>query len=911
MSQNYSHHGLNALSQNSVRSNLNDFSGSIDQESPLQTQQQLMRPWPGTLGWQNVGNQSYNNGIQGGDDNLHSSNSQLDYVPFDDGGDLYNDEEEEPWLAQEANNSRRHDLKTIPKLSRTTFQSVGQGPVAHASSTSGPQFPNNQSSGSNSQKGNLAANDRAAELRAKLIAQQRASGTPTPSSANKRADFTPQKPLSKPSCQIGSKGTLGHQAPNGSRERQEQDTTVEAVNDKSSEPLQATSSRPTTSDADIEGLIAYGKAVADAQNIPKETTTNAPAMDGLGSARSEELNVGKKERSVKNRRGAPGSNRSSSEASELGEIRESIPMPPPAHPSSKPSSPAMLGEPINKERLASLISSHSKPNGNCVTPETTKKVETTDRKDPMNQSLVLSERPKQTESERPTMTRSNSARASERTQPSHDCDRTHGVFQPSSQKLRTDRQKEHPQSSFLPRDGWPEARHKEQAYRNSFEPSGPGHNHHIGADQDYRSPLEQCHSRDVTAKGIKGVDRRTSDDHRNELIHASSAVDESMTAVAVGRKSAANAQATLNRLGTIDGAPDSESPDQIMPFDPSVFGNQLVHRDVIDWLEMTGYHNVPHRVKRIEIHRKKKALDLQKAELEREEQLELEQHSRSMRASSVYPVMGSEGNLPSSIFSDQTAWVSSASIMPPPPLRSKDDIGIKIKDSANRESQPSSRGVENDLISKQPTNASSNIITTTKRQHPADVEYRRDGHTEKMPRLDLGNKPQDNKSLKSPAIKDESLESRISRNPEPRSAGYRRRSRSPERRRRSLSPILRRASDTGGYYGYQRDLPRPDIRSPATSRHASPSRRNSGTRDPPLYRDGAHPENDYEARTQDEREFHYQRYVPNNSRGRGRGRTHGFANYRGYKPHSGRGGMQGIVNGNGALSLQEGGQSLK
>ena len=604
---------------------------------------------------------------------------------------------------------------------------------------------------------------------------------------------------------------------------------------------------------------------------------------------------------------------SSSGSSELGEIRESSTKPPTAHPSSKPSSPAMLQEPINKERLAVLTSSHSKPNGNCVTSESTKEVETTDRKDSADRSLVSSERPKQTQSGKPTVTRSISSRASETIQPSYDYVRTHGDIRHPSQNRRTEGQKEHSQGSSIHRDEYSGSRHKEQAYRNSFEPSGRLHrNHQIGAEQNPRSPLERGHNEDVKVVGSKGVDRSGLNIQRKDAMDASSAVDQSMTAVAVNRKSTVNAQATLSTVGTIDAAPSIESPDQLMRFDPSEFANQQVHRDVIDWLEMTGYQNVPHRVKRLEIHRKKKALDLQKAELEREELLELEQHSRSMRASSVYPLMSSEGNLPSSIFSPQTARFSSASIMPPPPLPLKDDIGIKIKDSANRETQPSSRGVDSELISKEPTNASSNITTTAKRQHPADADSRRDGHTDKMPRLDTGIKPQDVKSLKSPAIKDESLESRITRNTEPRSAGYRRRSRSPERRRRSLSPILRRASDTGGYYGFQRDLPRTNIRSPTTSRHASPSRRNSGTRDPPLYRDAAHPENDYEARTQDEREFHYQRYVPNNSRGRGRGRTHGFANYRGgYKPYSGRGGMQGTENGNESLNLQEGGQSLK
>ena len=226
-----------------------------------------------------------------------------------------------------------------------------------------------------------------------------------------------------------------------------------------------------------------------------------------------------------------------------------------------------------------------------------------------------------------------------------------------------------------------------------------------------------------------------------------------------------------------------QDPDTVMlsPGLLDVDGNQ----DLNDWLELTKFYDQEFREKRLGLFRKKRALELQQAELEREEQ-ELQGIPFVARAQSTIPATS-----PPKI-SRRPSVVNPK--MPPPPLPLKEannDVGIKIKDSALSASLPSSQ----------------NTTPTLKRHHTEDdTELRRLQPAEKLARLDMNGHTTNEKVLTSPAnvkgtnthVKLESapLENRISREDSDRFTARRRgRSRSPETRRRSVSPYRRRYLD--------------------------------------------------------------------------------------------------------------------
>lgn len=242
---------------------------------------------------------------------------------------------------------------------------------------------------------------------------------------------------------------------------------------------------------------------------------------------------------------------------------------------------------------------------------------------------------------------------------------------------------------------------------------------------------------------------------------------------------------TTNNMGipNDDSGDGDRDPDTAM-LDPnvqSIEGNQ----DISDWLDMTNFHDQEFREKRLGIYRKKRALEMQQAELEREEN-ELQGIPYVPRAQSTLPASSSpKATRRASIVNPK---------MPPPPLPLKEannDVGIKIKDSA--------------LSSGLPTSQST--TPTLKRQHAEDdTKNRRMEPADKFARLDMNGHSANEKALTSTATAKGAttptkaelrpLENRISRDDGDRFAAHQRgRSRSPEFRRRSMSPRRRRYSD--------------------------------------------------------------------------------------------------------------------
>ena len=194
--------------------------------------------------------------------------------------------------------------------------------------------------------------------------------------------------------------------------------------------------------------------------------------------------------------------------------------------------------------------------------------------------------------------------------------------------------------------------------------------------------------------------------------------------------------------------------------------------DISDWLELTEYYDLVHRERRLTWFRKKKALDLQRAELEQEEQLELQERSMLKRAQSVLPTNTSPKVI-------RRASIVHAKMPPPPlPIKEANNVGIKIKDSALSAGLPTSQT---------PT-------PTLKRNHEDDQESRRMQPADKIARTDVNGHAANEKPLTSPAsIQGEGRGDRYV----PRQG----RSRSPALRRRSLSPRRQRHSRSPSPYG--------------------------------------------------------------------------------------------------------------
>ena len=844
--------------------------------------------WSDSSKWQQPAKLNHNyiaqhHEINGNDDHC---TTQQDFVPFDDSGGFYNDEDDEA-LGHETQLSRPNDQI------KSGSQRLVEANVTHGASLELPHLANVEPQCESQQKSSTAANDRAAELRAKLIAQQRTSMTPTLSRPKPKSRVELSQNGIGVFSQAAGKKTQCCQNPINSNY---QANVANGIEDKVSERTPNLTGQGT-SDADIDVLIAHGKAFADAGKL---LNGNDAAMHLTGnqsnSIRNQLLSQEADPPVMIHDTVCQGSNNSigSSGASELGEIKEDTVNASHAHQSPRQSSLVLSTELTNKADLSNSSPSKEVSNAKNATSALPKDFEAKGVKSQSMRISTSSRHTEQTASDNFAQYPANKPVMLQRTPTSQpDSSRNRRDLHHSSRDWPGDKVKILVHDSCLPTDEPHGTSFNARAYRSGIGQEILNCNDRTRTQLDFsRSAAERSQDTEESSTENKGA---------SDAVYKTRSTPATQKApIYLNRPTVTTETTNADELLTI------ESPDSVIGIDPSIFVNQQTYADICDWLKITGYFNVPHRTKRLEIHRKKRALELQRAELEREEQLELEQHSRFVRASSAYPPNSFDPAPSVSIFSPQ-AFRPSISNMPPPPLPPKDDMGIKIKDSANLEAISTLKSGTIDPKSVQPADHRSNTVPVTKRQRTQDIEIRPDGPIDKMRRLDLETQLQDKKKpSRSPTMKDESLESRISRNNEPRSAGYRRRSRSLDRRRRSLSPPQRRASDTGGCNSYVSNVPRVDICSSKTTRHDSPAPRNSDSRDPTLRRDSIVSGSEYEARMHEERGPYYQHQTPHSYRGRGRSRA-GFTSYRnGNKTSNGRGEGQGSSIDSQLSNLQEG-----
>ena len=221
--------------------------------------------------------------------------------------------------------------------------------------------------------------------------------------------------------------------------------------------------------------------------------------------------------------------------------------------------------------------------------------------------------------------------------------------------------------------------------------------------------------------------------------------------------------------------------------------------DIQEWLEMTGYFDKSYREKALVRHRKLVELDKQRAELERESQIDHEERLQISRALSVRPRESIEGAI--ALRASIAPQVPTSTSMPPPPIPTKDvgdDLGIQIKDLAARDTAAVARRNEDDLRASRQAQDSPGILTPSlKRQHSPDTyDSPTNRPLEKIARTNSRDYSFDKKTQSSPAITKATppaLESRIIVDNGMYRRNYQARSRSRSRRR-SLTPPFRHGS---------------------------------------------------------------------------------------------------------------------
>ena len=783
-------------------------------------QQNYSRAWPGAQNWQTQRQESYNYGMpyqaQGLDTgNYFSSHQQQEFVPFEDGEALYQNENGNTHLglAQNMQASNQNSMTSGINMPQDQLHTRLHDLLKHQSQPRPSKFEeqeraSNATGDGISQKPDVSAlNDRAAELRARLLAANRSSTPGTPSNqASKSSDPTKTKTNEANSSQKQMNDSNSTEA---SAAKSAGHTTTQSLGgtkiiDKSPNKAQTLSSERANATTDIDGLFAEARAAVAAE---KPKTGEKSGQDGSTATKlkgnvNDSLSKGTS--SEKGQHGTKAGvhrhslnkSTSSSETSELGEIRSD---------SGKTSSAVQLSEPVNgklvKEgsRPVDEKSKHQTHASNGLEKQPTMRVDG----DSQNRQTHPTSSTKPSASS-PTTSQLRDQSQSSRTDYRRDRYDRPMLTQEPRKELEQDRRRDldlkERNTDSRRSSGFRTYGHESERGRSDYqvdmEPRRP---------QNVRYDVEE--SARAAAEYKKELEDRRRQASRPTFDRAESSRDQYKKEVdAVGPRTPKARVIEVSQHGTNNNSSNrhiNTRSGEIWTKSSSgeAQDQNIGEDDVRDWLEMTGFADPAYRKNALARFRKIRALDIQRAELEREAQLEIEGRSYIARAPSALPresveASGSHTNISPKIIR------TSIQSMPPPPLPSKDvadDIGIKIKDSANREGPSNLRTVEDDPRSSRKTYEQYKTKTSNlKRPHVDDEPDARNGRpAEKLTRLDTRGSS-DFKVDSSPNASSGqwSLETRITRN---EGTFERVKSRSPDSRHRSVSPIRARTSNYDKY----------------------------------------------------------------------------------------------------------------
>lgn len=1015
MSQNLNaYNGASQHSHPPNGQNFEELSSSLifpDQSTPIR--QTYTPAWPGAQGWQNHGQNNFGFGLTFPppppiDTGTFLPSYQEDFVPFEKSAEFYENENlitnisaapRGPALTQvgekgegdasrEQMKSRLQELMRHPAIKRSSSEASGQLPIQHAAISSSAPKPDA-----------IALTDRAAELRARLLAKR--GSTPVASSSVISKTVEAPKAMTN-DIAVSLKSTDGNHNTSTLTKKKTEKTAKAPSKPKASEVTPTdhviSSSDRANASTDIDGLFAEARAAVAAESTNMERRIDQ--VDIIGTKVAEKtikkpttfipVEKASAVASSEGHRRSLHNSTPSSEVSELGEIRsESEKTPRTSNPteltkSKKKKENGEQGNVIKDKDRSVDESSHRQIPDNDVPKKSTKIYgqEAEDMTNPKDLRPFASSKPnasttpnlqthnidvRQDRNDRPAPTH-ESRRDNEQDRRQSSTIQGAGIRSRSvsgyQQWVPSDRDK-----NFHQRDG--EGRRT--------QPPRYDVNESARAAAEYKRGLEARRQQAAVHKAEIAKDR---DKERVEPPRDSDRKEPESTQKPVIKRTTSETQQFTPNSRLHD--PYIKSGNDIKMTDAEnrasntskeIFEQDNHYKiedtrdwpDIRDWLDMTGYLDVPYREKGLARFRKIRALDLERAELEREAQLELEGRSHFARTQSGLSRENVEADVSGSSISPQFMR-SFISTMPPPPIPTKgvtDDMGIKIKDAANRENHAKRRANEDELRSTSTHIEGAKLPSQSlKRYHESDDDLR-GRPAEKVARIDLkGARAEETNSARSPARGREETwdgETHKTRNYELRANQQRGRNRSPSSRSRSRSPPRGRPIGYDQYIPSQRSRVSPSrrgVHSPVhqgTSKHTiSPQQSKEGgrawyqygdqsghaTRDSPepisqhnniakemqsndALPSSSHANEKYDVKKEEEQNYqpledehqnsrssagyyHYNNF--NNYRGRGRGRG-------GYVSANGRGGYrtarvnegnQGDV-GSGALNLEEGG----
>lgn len=999
MSQNFNNYnGAPNINLGSTSQNFDDLSGSLIYPGPpTPVQQNHQQVWSRAPGWQNHShdnNYSLQYQTPTTDSTSYYSNHQPNFAPFersknyyeiDNGGvDLGMSESTQlPTHVGEDNGThilREHmqprfpDHMSHPALSRPVSDSQRKA-----------RGLNDMAEGPKSKQDTGALTGRAAELRARLLAKR--DSTPVASSNLTNKPVTPSDGLNKfneitnmktdetksSTKKIDNMKTIGPISEKTSDDdKTHRPTRMISVNNSSTN-LRASPIEKANASTDIDGLLAEGRAAAAAE------PTKAASKYGNGTVMRKKSG-GNFNESLQN----PSSSDKTYSGSRVKGHQRNL------NKSTSSSDMSELGE-IRSDSGRALGASNAHPES--VKRKTPKDTNQPKEQKPSRQALPEIKPAKQTikihngemrdedlaGSSNPKSISANKAASSDLLpSPSHD--------QTQAFKLENHRDRLDQSSVAIEARKESEQDHRRDSdhKERNAEPRRPSgnqpHSHSTHRDRvEHRREIDNRRSQvpryDVDESARAAAEYKRELEARRQH-SARAAAEKSEKIRDIRRKDTEALRPRTPEPKTLEKkrVDSSSRPDEYMEYIPEekptkspskVLPNSTTKEnteDVRDWLEMTGYFDADYRNTALARFRKIKVLDLQRAELEREAQLEIERRSHFTRSQSAMLRESGEASASGIVGSSILAMPP-----PPPPRQVIDDIGIKIKDSANREGLPRDTDLH---VDKMPTDTLKTPMQTLKRARlDDDPDSMRNQPVEKLSRVESNNRMSDKKQPESPtAVKGEyrSIENRATRSSVRHPNESRARSRSVKSRGRSSSPVHART------LVYDQYIPRHRSRDPKTRRNGySPGRQsNSGftasnekfnkvdTRwcrnceqpghttqncfkllnrretkksdmpsddvsSSPPYANNKHDikkEDDQNAETfgdfysTESRPLiaHYQQYQPNYYRGRGRGGRGGFSSannrggYKSYRPNEGtQDGQQ--SGGSASLNLEAGG----
>lgn len=931
-------------------------------------QQNYPRAWPGAQNWQSQGQDSYNYGIpyqaQGIDSgNYFSSHQQQEYVPFEDGEGLYQNENGNTplGLGQAMQTSNQSSIMSGINTPQDQLHTRLHGLIKHqaqprpATKFEEQERTSNAAGDGTGQKSDVSAlNDRAAELRARLLANRSTTpGTPSNQTSKSSDPMKLKTDVNLSQRQMNDSNSTEASAIKTAGHNTTQSLGGTKMTDKSQNKAQTLSSEGSNSTTDIDGLLAEARAAVAAEKPKtgeKSGGSGSAAINLKGIMKDSSSKGGTSEKAqhgtkAEGHRHSLNKSTSSSSESELGEIRSD---------SGKTPTVAQPSEPVNgkagKEggRPLDDKSKHQKHAGNGLEILSTKKLD----------GASQSRQAHPASSTKPSASSPTASQPRDQSQSSRIDYRRDRYDRPS---LIQEPRKEHEQDRR--RDLDLKERNIDSRRSSGFRTYG--HDSERGR-ADYQVDVEsrrpQSARYDVEENARAAAEYKKELRSRATIDRAEPAKDHSRKEVdAVGPRTPKARVVETSQLGEHNNSNNralntrsGESATKYSPGDPQE--EPVEEEDVRDWLEMTGFSDPGYRKTALGRFRKIKALDMQRAELEREARLENEGRSYITRTQSALPNESVEASVSHSNLSPKIIRTSIKS-MPPPPVPTKDysadDIGMKIKDSANREGPSSIRTAEDDSRASRKVHEQNKTKTSSlKRPHIDDESDARNGRpAEKLTRLDTRAGSTDFKTDTSPTASrgQWSLENRIIRN----EGTYDRvRSRSPESRHRSISPI--RGGRTSNYEKYVAPRSRG---SPVRRNGYSPDRqaniektrsvewcwqcqqsghqpkdctvgrkrRDNEVKDYSFHEDAhsspyGHKKGEFKSENEQDGQFYgdyqastirpftgqYQQYQFNNYRGRGRGRGgYHFANNRGgYRPYRPIEGAQNAQFSGGSASLE-------